>query len=174
MGKHRKPRVYRFPTRIVLLGSAVAAGAICIALAGAGTANAKTHHGPGAPGNPFSSPVRTARVSGTSSPGTQNVVRTSTTSIVLHSNGGGGNNGAGPAASGGGAGTNNRGSGASTGGTRTSVTTSFSGTKTTSGGSTTGSGGSATSSGGSTTGSGGTGTSVTGGTESQSKYHKSP
>jgi hypothetical protein len=162
MGKHRKARVYRFPSRIVLLGSAVAAGAICIALAGAGTANAKTHHGPGAPGNPFSSPVHTARVGGTSSPATQNVVRTSTTSIVLHSNGGGGNNGAGPAVSGGGAGTNNSGSGTSTGGTRTSVSTgtSFSGTKTTSGGS--------------ATGSGGTGTSVTGGTGSQSKSHKSP
>jgi hypothetical protein len=53
MAKHSMPTGHS-NARTAMFGAAVASGVIYIALAGAGTAAAKTHHGVDAPGNPFS------------------------------------------------------------------------------------------------------------------------
>lgn len=126
MGKHRNAPVNGFPTQTVLLGSAVAAGTMCIALAGAGTAEAKTHHHDRPPGNPFSAPVFSASAQTRTSTGPsftahQNVVRPPTTSIVIHSSGTGGNSTGGPATSGGETGKNLGGATAASGGPKTST-----------------------------------------------------
>src|SRR5271165_630092 len=66
MGKHSMPPIHRHP-RTVMLGAALASGAIYVALAGAGTAEAKTHHGVDAPGNPFAaSQIAAGYLSGSS------------------------------------------------------------------------------------------------------------
>jgi hypothetical protein len=52
MGKHSMPPSRSWP-RIPVMSAATAVGAIALALIGAGTAEGKTHHGAGAPGNPF-------------------------------------------------------------------------------------------------------------------------
>lgn len=54
MGKHRVPSAHPYARR-ALMYAALAVGAVGIALAGAGPAQAKTHHGNGAPGDPFGS-----------------------------------------------------------------------------------------------------------------------
>ena len=54
VGKHSIQQ--RAWTRSVVMTGAVTAAAMCVALSAAGTAEAKTHHGPNAPGNPFSTP----------------------------------------------------------------------------------------------------------------------
>jgi hypothetical protein len=54
VGKHSIQQ--RAWTRSVVMTGAVTAAAMCVALSAAGTAEAKTHHGPNAPGNPFSAP----------------------------------------------------------------------------------------------------------------------
>ncbi|MDT5371094.1 MAG: hypothetical protein QOC62_5525 [Mycobacterium sp.] len=54
VGKHSIPQ--RSWTCSVVMTGAVTAAAMCVALSAAGTAEAKTHHGPNAPGNPFSTP----------------------------------------------------------------------------------------------------------------------
>ena len=52
VGKHSIPQ--RSCTRNVVMTGTVTAAAMCVALSAAGTAEAKTHHGANAPGNPFS------------------------------------------------------------------------------------------------------------------------
>ncbi len=54
VGKHTIQQ--RSWTRSAVMTGAVTAAAMCVALSAAGTAEAKTHHGPNAPGNPFSTP----------------------------------------------------------------------------------------------------------------------
>ena len=56
MGKHSIQR-QRSWTRTVIMTGGLAAATTWMTLAAAGTAEAKTHHGPGAPGNPFSKPT---------------------------------------------------------------------------------------------------------------------
>ena len=56
MAKHRKP-VERTWTHRVAMGAASTLCLICMGLVFAATAEAKTHHGAGAPGNPYSAPT---------------------------------------------------------------------------------------------------------------------
>lgn len=56
VGKHSIQR-QRTWTRTVIMTGGLAAATMWMTLAAAGTAEAKTHHGPGAPGNPFSTPT---------------------------------------------------------------------------------------------------------------------
>jgi hypothetical protein len=58
MGQHSIPPDHSH-RRTAILATALAAGASCVALAGAGAAEAKTHRGVDAPGDPFS-PAQTA------------------------------------------------------------------------------------------------------------------
>jgi hypothetical protein len=66
MGKHSM-RYDHARARSAITCAATAAGAICLALTGAGTAHANTHHGVGAPGNPFGAPRATPPATGTQS-----------------------------------------------------------------------------------------------------------
>ncbi len=52
MGKHTMPPTHP-RVRTAMVGAVLATAGISMALAGAGTAEAKTHHGVDAPGNPF-------------------------------------------------------------------------------------------------------------------------
>jgi hypothetical protein len=94
MSEHRTP-VNRFPTRTVLVGLAAAASTIWLGLAGAGAAEAKSHHHGGNPfsGPAFSPPAKKPQTVHVSSTPHQNVVRPSTMSIVVHTSGTGENNG---------------------------------------------------------------------------------
>jgi hypothetical protein len=78
MGRHRI-QGRGFTIRTAATGAAVSGAALWIALAGAGTATANTHHGPNAPGNPFGGVPQPTR------PVSSGVVASSTTSIVRHS-----------------------------------------------------------------------------------------
>jgi hypothetical protein len=75
MGRHSIQR-RRSAAQTATTAATIAVAAAAVAIASAGTANAKTHHGPGAPGNPFGTSQFVAPQAG--------VVRSSTTSIVRH------------------------------------------------------------------------------------------
>jgi hypothetical protein len=76
MGRHSIPGG-RSPLQTTLTAAGIAVAAAALAIASAGTANAKTHHGPGAPGNPFGTSQFVAPQAG--------LVQSSTTTIVRHS-----------------------------------------------------------------------------------------
>jgi hypothetical protein len=82
MGKHSIPQEGS-RARVPLLSVATAIGGICIAVATAGTAEAKTHHGNYAPGDPFGG----FPASGGSPTSYSAGARSSTTSIVIRSTG---------------------------------------------------------------------------------------
>jgi hypothetical protein len=75
MGRHGIRRG-KSAGQTTVTAAAIAVAAAALAIWSAGTANAKTHHGPGAPGNPFGGTYFVTPQAG--------VVQSSTTSIVRH------------------------------------------------------------------------------------------
>jgi hypothetical protein len=114
MGQRGKRSIPRSPTRTAVLGAACAVAAIGIAVGSAGTAEAKTHHGPGAPGNAFFAPQ-------TGTPTSRVNAQQTITSTFRRSTGGGGTNGGGPGTSSGRARTGSGGPGTGIGGPRMSL-----------------------------------------------------
>ena len=160
MGKHCMPKApRRVPTS--MLAAATAAGAICIAFASAGTANAKTHHGFGAPGNPYGGSSSASMEMSGPYP-MRNGYRSSVTSYSIHSTGTGHTSTVSTQTQGG-----SKAGGTGTGGTTgTTGTTGTAGTKTGTGATGLGAG-----TGGTGTGAGSAGTTAGAGTGSSNPDH---